>query len=303
MTLSKWLAGGLMLMLGLSAAAQRPEVFSLWPQGPSEENGLKEKETRGQSGDVTNNAVAELYVYRPEQDKNTGMALVICPGGGYINLAMNHEGEMFANWLNERGITAIVLKYRMPNLHDRIPLADAQRAVRWVRSRAEEWNINPAKIGIAGFSAGGHLASTLATHFDTGKLKSADRLERFSCRPDFAVLFYPVISMKDGLTHMGSRNVLIGNNPAPEMIAKYSNELQVTAHTPPTFLIHNDDDTIVSPLNSLVFYQALKKHKVPAVLYIFPQGGHGWGLLDSFEYYPQWTSLLTKWLGFIQDSK
>lgn len=296
MNFLKWLVCVGLVVCGLNVQAQNPEIFPLWPNGPKEENGLKGKEVVKDGGSIANSTTAELRVYRPAQDKNKGMALVICPGGGYSNLAMNHEGEMFARWLNDRGITAIVLKYRMPNQHAKVPLTDAGRAMRWVRSRAEEWGIDPAKIGIAGFSAGGHLASTLATHFDTGK-KSTDRIENFSCRPDFALLFYPVISMKEGLTHKGSRDALLGKTPAPAMVEEYSNELHVTPRTPPTFLVHSDDDTGVSPLNSVVFYQALKKNKVPAVLYIFPNGGHGWGLRESFEYYPQWTCLLEKWLG------
>lgn len=295
MNFLKLLVCGLVIVCGLDVHAQNPEIFALWPKGPKEENGLKEKEVAKEGGSIANSSTAELRVYHPEQN-NKGMALVICPGGGYSNLAMKHEGEMFARWLNERGITAVVLKYRMPNQHSKIPLADAQRAMRWVRSRAEEWGINPEKIGIAGFSAGGHLASTLATHFDAGK-KSSDRIENYSCRPNFALLFYPVISMKDGLTHKGSRDGLLGKTPAPALIEEYSNELHVSPQTPPAFLVHSDDDTGVSPLNSVVFYQALKKNKVPAVLYIFPKGGHGWGLRDSFEYYPQWTCLLEKWLG------
>lgn len=297
MNLLKILLGVFLFIGSLNAWAQNPEVFPLWPQGPKEENGLKGKESVKDNGSIANNNVAELMVYHPDPAKKKGIAVLICPGGGYTHLAMNHEGDMFAKWLTERGITAIVLKYRMPNRHSKIPMADAQRAMRWVRSRAEELNIEPSKVGIAGFSAGGHLASTLSTHFDTGKLKSTDRIEGFSCRPDFTLLFYPVISMKNGLTHAGSRNSLIGKTPSEELIKEYSNELQVTARTPPAFIVHSDDDAAVPSLNSVAYYQALKKNKVPAVFYIFPKGGHGWGLRESFEYYPMWTKLLEKWLG------
>lgn len=259
-----------------------------------EKNGLEGKEKVDITGGIVNSCEAELHVYRSE--KNTGKTVIICPGGGYTQLAMKHEGEMFARWLNKRGITAIVLKYRMPNQHASIPFSDVKRAVRWVRSRAEEWGIHSDEIGVAGFSAGGHLASTLATHFDSGNTKAMDRLERFSCRPDFVLLFYPVISMKTNLTHNGSRNALLGKNPTSEIIGKYSNELQISANTPPTFMVHCDDDAVVPALNSVVFYQGLKKYNVPAVLYIFPKGGHGWGLYDTFEYYSCWTSLLEKWL-------
>lgn len=275
---------------------QQAEVFPLWPQGPKENNGLAGKTIIGEQGRVINNATAELLVFLPKEEKRTSMAVVICPGGGYGHLSIKHEGEEMARWLNELGITAVVLKYRMPNGRHRIPLADVQRAMRWIRARAEDWNIDPQKIGIAGFSAGGHLASTLATHFDSGNPKAQDRLARLSCRPDFVVLFYPVISMKSGLTHIGSRKALLGTQPTQEVIEKYSNELHVSAKTPPVFLVHCDDDATVSPLNSVVFYQALKKHRIPAVMYIFPTGGHGWGMRDSFAYYPEWTRLLEKWL-------
>lgn len=286
----------LSVVAGGALRAQEAEKFPLWPDGPAMSNGLKVQETTNEKGSVSGNSTAELFVYHPEEGKNTGKTVIIFPGGGYTHLAMNHEGHLFARWLTGQGITAVILKYRMPNRHHQIPLTDAKRAVRWVRSRAEEWDIDPARIGIAGFSAGGHLASTLATHFDAGNVKAADRLERLSCRPDFVILFYPVISMKDGLTHAGSKNALLGTKPSPEMVIKYSNETQVTAQTPPTFLIHSDDDKAVPPLNSIGFYQALKKHKVPAVLYVLPKGGHGWGLRESFEYYSLWTPLLAKWL-------
>lgn len=296
MNLLKGLLGIIAVLLFAEAKAQEPEVYPLWPQGTKESNGLKGGLVSGDREIVAGNSVAELYVYRPRAGNNSGKVCVVCPGGGYVNLAMDHEGRMFAHWLNEQGITAVVLKYRMPNLHDKIPLADAQRSIRWVRSRADELGINPAQVGVAGFSAGGHLASTLATHFDLGKTNSTDRFERFSCRPDFVVLFYPVISMKNGLTHTGSRNALLGKNPSPELVEKYSNELHVTTKTPPVFLVHCDDDAVVSSLNSVAFYQALKRNKVPSVLYVFPHGGHGFGLNSSFEYYLVWTLLLENWL-------
>lgn len=287
----------LVLLFGTEVIlGQRAEVFPLWPQGPKENNGLAGKTTIGEQGRVINNATAELLVFLPKEEKRTSMVVVICPGGGYGHLSIKHEGEEMAHWLNELGITAVVLKYRMPNGRHRIPLADVQRAMRWIRARAEDWNIDPQKIGIAGFSAGGHLASTLATHFDSGNPKAQDRLTRLSCRPDFVVLFYPVISMKSGLTHTGSRKALLGTQPTQELIEKYSNELYVSAKTPPVFMVHCDDDAAVSPLNSVAFYQALKKHHVPAVLYILPTGGHGWGMRGSFAYYPEWTRLLEKWL-------
>lgn len=295
MSLVKLCLVSLVLLFGLIVQAQKPEIYPLWPQGAKESNGLP-PETVNQNGDISGNRTAELLVYHPAKDKNNGLAVLICPGGAYSFLSMKNEGELFAKWLTARGITAVILKYRMPNQHDRIPFTDASRAIRWMRSRAEELEINPGKIGIAGFSAGGHLASTVATHFDTGKENATDRLERFSSRPDFALLFYPVISMTDALTHMGSRNELIGKKPSVALINKYSNELHVSSKTPPVFLLHSDDDSVVPSMNSVVFYQALKKNKVPSVLYIFDKGGHGWGLQSNFDYYQQWTLLLEKWL-------
>lgn len=277
-------------------AQEMPEVYLLWPDGPEENNGLANQEITESNGNITFNSTAKLHVYHPEKEIQNGIAVIICPGGGYSFLSMEYEGRMFAQWLIKQGITAIILQYRMPAQHDRIPLTDAQRAMRWVRNRAENWGINPDKVGIAGFSAGGHLASTLATHFDQGKTKATGSLERFSCRPDFTILFYPVISMQESLTHKGSQKALLGKTPAPEKITDYSNELQITAETPKTFLVHSDDDKGVSVQNSIVYYQALKKHNIPAVMYIFPTGGHGWGLRSDFEYYPAWTSLLKKWL-------
>ena len=292
----KFLLLSFVLGCAMLAGAQTPEVFPLWPQGVKENNGIKVDRTVDDQGGISNNSTAELLVFHPDPAKNTGKAVLICPGGGYTYLAMGYEGEEFAQWLVKQGITGIVLKYRMPNQHDRIPMTDALRAMKWIRSRSEEWGIDPAKVGIAGFSAGGHLASTVSTHFDSGKSGTTDRLEQYSSRPDFQILFYPVFSMTAGLTHRGSREALLGKNPSAEAIAQYSNEQHVTAKTPPALLFHSDDDTVVPSMNSVVFYQALKKNKVPAVLYIFDKGGHGWGMRNNFEYHNQWTNLLANWL-------
>lgn len=279
------------------ATGQKVEEYVLWPDGAPEDNGITASETVDPEGRVRNVSVARLYVYPPAQEKNTGLAVVICPGGGYGLLAMKHEGELFARWLAERGITGIVLKYRLPNHHPGIPLADASRAIRWVRSEAVSRGIKPDRIGIAGFSAGGHLASTAGTHFDLGDPHAAEPLDRLSSRPDFMLLFYPVISLSpQGNPHIGSRNALFGNTQTPEELDYLSNEKQVSDQTPPAFLVHCDDDAAVSPLNSIHFYSALKQKKIPAVLYIFDRGGHGWGLRESFGYYQQWTALLEKWL-------
>jgi acetyl esterase/lipase len=225
-----------------------------------------------------------MYVYLP-QSKTPTSAVIICPGGGYRRLAMLHEGSEFAQWLNQNGIAGIVLKYRMPNGHHEAPLSDARQALRIVRHNSKAWNIAPDKVGVAGFSAGGHLAATLATHF-------ADS----STRPDFAVLFYPVISMDTTFTHSGSRQNLIGKNPTQELRTLYSNELQVTSRTPPTLLLLSDDDKTVPPCNSADFYAALKRHNIPSAMYIFPSGGHGWGMHTTFPYHAVCKDLLQNWL-------
>lgn len=279
------------------ADGQSVGEYALWPDGAPEDNGITASETTDPEGRVTNVSVACLYVYAPEKEKNTGLAVIICPGGGYSLLAMKHEGEWFARWLADRGITGIVLKYRLPNHHPQVPLSDASRAIRWVRGKADSWGIRPDRIGIAGFSAGGHLASTAGTHFDAGDPSAADPTDRLSSRPDFMLLFYPVISFSpQGNPHIGSRNALLGSARTPVQLDYFSNEKQVTGQTPPAFIVHCDDDPAVSSLNSVRFYMALKQNKVPAVLYVFDRGGHGWGLREEFSYYGQWTTLLEKWL-------
>jgi acetyl esterase/lipase len=193
---------------------------------------------------------------------------------------------MVAKWLNKEGIAAFILKYRMPNKHKEVPLSDAQQAIRHVRTHAAEYGVNASKIGICGFSAGGHLASTASTHFATSGV---------STRPDFSILFYPVVTMAEA-THGGSRHNLLGDNPSPTDIYTFSNEKQVNANTPPAILLLSDDDTAVIPQNSLLYYEALKQNGVPAALYIFPTGGHGWGFRESYTYYKQMTELLSAWL-------
>ena len=274
--------------------SQQPIEMDLWTGGAPESNGL----TINERGDDF--SIAKLYVYRPEKQKNTRAAVVICPGGGYVNLAMSHEGHDYARWLTDNGITAIILKYRLPNKNHFIPLKDAQRALRTVRAYSKEWDVDPAKVGISGFSAGGHLASTAATHFDMGNAMAADPIERLSCRPDFAILFYPVITMKEEFTHTGSRRNLIGEGYNAELVNLYSNEDQVTTQTPPTFLITSDDDKSVLPRNSVEFYLALKRNNVPAVLYVIPEGGHGWGTNPERAQYLEWSVPLKAWLGTIQ---
>jgi len=259
--------------------------YTLWQGKMPHNSGLTGEEIDYGNGRVGNVTKPSVFVYLPKGASKATPAVVICPGGGYARLAMNHEGHEVAQWLNSLGIAGIVLKYRMPNGHSEIPLADAQQALKLVRSRSAEWNIDAHKVGIAGFSAGGHLAATATTHF-------TDSLDR----PDFSILFYAVISMNPAITHQGSLSLLIGKEPSEEKIKFYSNELHITPQTPPVALLLSDDDKTVPPRNSSEFYDALKKNNVPAAMYIFPSGGHGWGMNDSFAYKSLWQELLKKWL-------
>jgi acetyl esterase/lipase len=290
-------------MLQINAAAQEINL-PLWPSGkvPNYQK-TEEKEIRDTSETIHIRLVQspDITVYMPSKRNATGQAVIICPGGGYVNLSYSWEGTDVAKLLNAKGITAIVLKYRLPNSKSNIvshlsPLLDAKRAIRMARYYAAKWNINKNKVGIMGFSAGGHLAATLGTHFDEGDINSKDSIEQFSSRPDFMVLVYPVISMSKTIMHGGSRNSLIGNSPADDLAKLYSNELQVTKTTPPTFLVHATDDRSVPVENSLLFYQALKDNGVPAEMHIYPAGGHGFGLALAKGYLETWTERLVDWL-------
>lgn len=236
-----------------------------------------------------------LTLWPAPPDKATGAAVVICPGGGYGHLAVGHEGKDVAAWLNGFGVSAYMLKYRIAPYKHPVPLGDAQRAVRTVRANAEKWKIDPARIGILGFSAGGHLASSAATHFDAGKADAADPVDRVSCRPDFAVLVYPVITMGK-FTHGGSKNNLLGKNPDQDLVDLMSNEKQVTAQTPPTFLIHTGNDGAVPVENSLAFFDACRAAKVPAELHVFESGPHGFGLGQPGKPYSAWPKLCEEWM-------
>jgi acetyl esterase/lipase len=224
-----------------------------------------------------------LSIYLPNEKSATGAAVIICPGGGYWVNAIAHEGIDVAMKLNNMGIAAFVLKYRIPSDETMVnreigPLQDAQQAILTVRQHAQEWKIDPKRIGIMGFSAGGHLASTAGTHYASPVI---DNPSGTSLRPDFMILVYPVISFQDSICHKGSRDQLIGKAPSKEKIDGYSNELQVTADTPPTFLVHASDDEVVKPGNSIVLYEQLIRHKVPAELHIYQNGGHGFGLVNK----------------------
>lgn len=238
-----------------------------------------------------------LTVYSPEADKANGTAVVVCPGGGYGHLATGHEGHEIGEWFKARGIAAFVLRYRIaPRYRHPAPISDAQRAIRLVRARAAEWNVKPNRIGIMGFSAGGHLASTAGTHFDDGQPDAPDPIDRQSCRPDFLILCYPVVSLNSPFTHVGSRQNLLGNDPDPQLVASLSNETQVGPRTPPTFLFHTNEDAPVPPENSVAFYLALRKAKVPAELHIYERGPHGVGLAKSDPVLATWPDRLADWL-------
>ena len=229
------------------------------------------------NGDEYTEATLTIYPAK----KPNGQAIVACPGGGYAGIATTHEGHDMATWFNTQGITYAVLHYRMPYGKHEIPLSDAHQAIRYMRKNGEKWGIK--QLGIMGSSAGGHLASTAATHFDA------------ETRPDFQILFYPVVTMTD-YTHQGSKDNLLGKNPSEELVKLYSNELQVTEQTPPAFIMHSSNDDAVPVLNSINYYLALCKHGVWSSMHLYPIGGHGWGYNESFPYKAQWKNELEKWL-------
>lgn len=242
-------------------------------------------------------SVPSLTVFKPQKQSDKKSAVIICPGGGYAFLATGHEGKDVAEALNKMGVTAFMLKYRLPNdtiMKDRkiAPLQDAQRAIQLVRENAAQWNIDPNKIGIMGFSAGGHLAATASTQFEREVIANP---KHTSLRPDFSILLYPVISFTDSLTHMGSRINLIGKNPSKELIEQYSNELQITAKTPPAFLVHAADDGLVPIGNSIAYYQALLKNGVLSEMLLYPHGEHGFGMINRSTN-DRWMDNLKNWM-------
>ncbi len=239
-----------------------------------------------------------LFVFLPSKETATGTAVLICPGGGYGSLAFNHEGHAIARWLNENGIAGIILKYRLPSdliMKDKSigPLQDAQEALRIIRRNALSWNIDPHKIGVIGFSAGGHLASTLSTHFAEKVYEVKDTT---SARPDFSLLIYPVITMDSSFTHAGSRQNLIGEKPSEEAIKRFSNELQITDKTPPAFLVHSGDDKAVPAKNSIKYYEGLQKFGIPSELHIFMKGGHGYGMSVNNGTQSAWPEMCLRWM-------
>jgi acetyl esterase/lipase len=240
----------------------------------------------------------DLTVFLPAPEKANGAAVLICPGGGYGVLAFDHEGNAIAKWLNDNGIAGIILKYRLPSDQIMIdksigPLQDAQEAMRIIRRNAPEWKIDPKKVGVIGFSAGGHLASTISTHYTE---KVYDVKDNTSARPDFSLLIYPVVSLDTTITHRGTRNNLLGMNPDTKQVQRFSNELQINAETPPAFLVHSADDKAVPVMNSIGYFRGLQKNNIPAELHVFQKGGHGYGLSPNGGTESSWPGLCIKWL-------
>jgi acetyl esterase/lipase len=286
-------------------------TLPLWPEGqvPNYRD-IGEKEIHDSTDVVRIRNVQnpDIAVFLPAKKSANGQAVIICPGGGYWILAYDWEGSDVAKWLNSKGIAAVVLKYRLPSsptniIPHKTPLLDAQRAMRMVRHHAAAWNIDPEQVGIMGFSAGGHLASTLATHYDQGNLNSTDPVEKHSCRPDFSILMYPVISSDPAIWHQGSFKALLGENPSQEMLDYYSNEKQVNADTPPAILIHSADDKAVPVQNSIRYFEALLANNIPAEMHIYPFGGHGYSLALDKGYLASWTDRVIDWMRSLEPDK
>ena len=281
--MKSFLSAILFTVISSTAIAQDSKSIKLYPKGVPNSKpapaGYAERNEKNRVSMVTDPVLTPFF---PEKGKANGTAVIICPGGGYSRLAIDHEGTAVAQKFAEVGVTAFVLTYRLPSdaiMVDKTigPLQDAQRAVQILRERAQDWGINPARVGIVGFSAGGHLASTAITHFDKAVI---DNKQNISLRPDFGVLVYPVISFGP-IGHTGSKDNLIGKTPTAEMVDLYSNEKQVTANTPPAFLVHAEDDKTVPVMNSIVFYEAMIKAGVKGELHLFQAGGHGFGLINK----------------------
>lgn len=272
-------------LLAGALAAQAPKGELLWPDGAPGALGAQEEDK------------PSMTPYTAPENKRSGTGVIVCPGGSYRSLSMDKEGGQVARWLNSLGVTVFVLKYRLgPRYHHPIELGDAQRAIRTVRWRAAEYGVRPDRIGIMGFSAGGHLAATAGTHFDAGSPGSSDPIERAGSRPDFLVLCYPVITFTTPYVHHESLQNLLGDNPDPKLVEDLSNELRVTAQTPPTFLFHTTTDSTVPPENSVLFYMALRKAGVPAEMHIYERGPHGVGLAPADPVLSSWPARLADWL-------
>jgi len=274
-----------LLALSLTlTAADAPKAEPLWPKAAPGALGDKDAD------------IPTLTPFLPPADKASCAAVVICPGGGYGGLAISYEGMDVGAWMAKRGVAGFVLKYRVAPYKHPVPLEDAQRALRTVRARAKEWNVDPKRVGVMGFSAGGHLASTAATHFDDGDPKAEDPIDRAGCRPDFCVLAYPVITLKPPYAHMGSRYNLLGKDADEKLVDSLCNDEQVMDKTPPTFLFHTGDDNAVPVENSVLFFRALQKAKVPAELHVYEHGRHGVGLAPNIPELSSWPDQLEAWM-------
>ncbi len=261
------------------------ERIVLWNNNQApHSNGLTGEAYEAQTHRLVNTTEAVLYYYKADEAKATGQAVVICPGGGYAKLSMDQEGYLMAQWLAKNGIAAFVLEYRLPNGHKDVPLEDAVEAIRIVRKGAKRWNIDPAKVGIMGFSAGGHLAA------------SASNLPKVEDRPNFSILFYPVLTANDFNTHKGSFRNLLGKKHSEAESDKWAMDKVVNEDTPPTILLLSDNDTTVPAAGAAFYYAQLRYHGVKAAMYVFPTGGHGWGNYDRFSYQKEWQHLLLRWL-------
>jgi len=262
-----------------------PQAFQLWEHGAPGAQGTAPED------------VPTITAFVPLDPTRSGTAVLIAPGGSYHMLASNHEGRQVANWFNAMNVTAFVLKYRLgPKYHNPIELEDAQRAMRWVRAHAAQYGFDPNRVGMMGFSAGGHLTSTVGTHFDDGNPAASDPIDRVSCKPDFLILGYPVITMLPPYAHEGSVTSLLGDNPSTELRKQMSSELHVTAETPPTFLLSTTEDGLVPVENTVMFYMALRKAGVPAEMHVFEKGPHGVGLDLADPVLGVWPTLLANWL-------
>ena len=279
--------------MALSAEAQEKsrtpyyedEKIVIWDnQKAPHSNGLEGEAYDSKPYRLVNTTEAIMYIYHADKEKATGQSVVICPGGGYAKLSMDQEGYLMAQWLAKNGITGVVLEYRLPNGHKEVPLEDVVEAIRIVRKKAKKWNLDPAKVGVMGFSAGGHLAA------------SASNIPAVEDRPNFSILFYPVLTVGDFNTHKGSFRNLLGKKHTEAEANEWAMDKIASEQTPPTILLLSDDDTTVPAAGAALYYAALRYHGVKAAMYVFPEGGHGWGNYDKFSYQKEWQHLLLRWL-------
>ena len=300
----KYLLTATIYFLCLFTAYTQKDVIPLYPEGVKCGNDLPAVTDYDGTGRIFKKVVdPEIWYYPSEKKNSTQTAILVIPGGGYWGLWFDHEGVKVAKWLNELGISAFVLTHRVPHWESedcksKVALSDAQRAMRIIRSNSKKWDINPDKIGVLGFSAGGHLASTLSTHHDKGLDKSEIIIDKTSSRPDFSVLIYPVITMQDTpYTNIGTRDNLLGKTPSDYSLKYFSNELQVKEDTPPAILIHTDEDKVVPPENSINYYMALRKFNIPAALHIWEGGSHGLGLAKNYDMaFKNWPETVKNWM-------